>query len=70
MLSMPSTPRILLAVLAVVTGRVDGEMTCSDVGEGTYALQDTANCWSPYFNAVFTGKLDGCADGTVSVQLV
>ena len=67
MSGMPSTPRLLLAVLAVAGGRVAGEMTCYDNGDG-YALQDEAKCWVPELNAEFAGKLDGCTDGTVSAQ--
>ena len=67
---MPSTPRLLLAVLAVAGGRVTGEMTCYDASyHGYYMLQDTARCWAPELNAAFEGKMDGCdGDGTVSAQ--
>jgi len=65
MSGMPSTPRLLLAVLAVAGGRVAGEMTCAEDGVYGYVLQDEAKCWVPELNAEFAGKLDGCNDGFV-----
>ena len=71
MLSMSSTPYLLLAALAVLAGmrgRVDGAMTCYDDGYGHYVLQDTAKCWAPELNATFAGELDGCDNGLVSAH--
>ena len=72
MLSMSSTPYLLLAALAVLAGmrgRVDGAMTCYDLGvDGYYVLYDTAKCWAPEISATYDGKLYGCSGGVVSVQ--
>ena len=66
MSGMPSTPRLLLAVLAVAGGRVAGEMTCYG---GNYMLIDYSKCWVPELNAEFAGKLDDCGyGGVVSAQ--
>ena len=74
MLGMRSkTPRHLLlavlAVLAVMRGRVDGAMRCHDYdGDGYYyLLEDTAKCWAREINAALDGKLDGC-DGNSWVE--
>merc|ERR1712153_59061 len=69
MLGMTSTPHLLmvvLAVLAVMRGRVDGAMTCwKDTAGPYYLLTDTAKCWAPEINATFDGKLTACSGGLV-----
>lgn len=72
MSGMPSTPRLLLAVLAVVGGRVAGEMTCKPYDDWAYyVLKDEAKCWASELNAEFAGNLHGCdSHGWVSVQLL
>ena len=57
---MLATPRLLLALLAVMGGQAEGVATCSDnAGNGNYELGD-AKCWSPDINGLFGGKLNGC----------
>ena len=69
MLGMTSTPHLLmmvLAVLAVMRGRVDGAMTCwQDTAGPYYLLTDTAKCWAPEINATFDGQLTACSGGLV-----
>lgn len=69
MSAMMSTRYLLLALLAVMSGRTGGEMTCSDDGNGYYIPSDVDKCWSPDINAILGGKLDGCFSGTfVSIR--
>ena len=68
MSTMLSTRYLLLALLAVMTGCIVGEMTCYDSGVGWYFPRDVDKCWSPDINGIFGGKLDGCAGGVVSIR--
>ena len=70
MSTMLSTRYLLLALLAVMSGRTVGEMTCVG-GDGDYMPNDEEKCWSPDINAIFGGKLDGCYDdGRVSIRCI
>jgi hypothetical protein len=62
MVVKPPAPYLLLAVLAVLSGRTTGEMTCFSQS-GAYLLRDTAKCWAPEINQEFGGTLDGCSNG-------
>lgn len=58
MLVKPSAPYLLLAVLAVLSGRTEGEMHCNQA-VGAFLLADNATNWNPQSNAKFDGYLDG-----------
>jgi len=64
MVVKPPAPYLLLAVLAVLSGRTTGEMTCYKGSGGYYFLRDEAKCWAPEINQEFGGTLDtGCVSG-------
>ena len=71
MSAMLSTRYLLLALLAVMSGRTVGEMTCDNYypyGPHAYDPKDVHKCWSPDINGILGGKLDGCSNGFVSIR--
>lgn len=70
MSAMLSTCCLLLTLLAVMSGRTVGEMTCEDFWrDEEYEPADADKCWAPDFSAIFGGKFDGC-DGYYIVSIL
>ena len=64
---MSAMPYLLLALLSVMSGRIEGEMTCyvRSWGGGQYYVylpQDVKKCWGPDINAIFDGKEIFCEE--------